>query len=225
MLRSKSRIYHEEKAVFSIKYSLRILLKAQTINIKFTFSVTISKSIPSNFCRDRTLLFNWTFVSGKPGGMQARPLSSLSSLPVRRQEPSESSKDIGPKRPQSNSHRLGPGADKERRQGRRAGQTKGVETRDHAVEAGDKGGLLRKPIRASRQSLLPRAAGRWHSLPVSLFLSVPGVLTGVRQRAAAAAGDTLKSHEICRPALSPRSLHTSGWESYIRVGKKLTRPS
>lgn len=59
---------------------------------------------------------------------------------------------------------------------------------------------------------------------LSLSLSVPGVLTGVRQRAAAAAGDTLKSHEICRAALSPRSLHTSGWESYIRVGKKLTRP-
>lgn len=52
------------------------------------------------------------------------------------------------------------------------GTRAGVETRDRAVEAGDKGGLLRKPIRASRQSLLPRTAGRWHT--VSRFYRVFG---------------------------------------------------
>jgi len=104
--------------------------------------------------------------------------------------------------------------------------------RETGREAGDKGGLLRKPIRASRQSLLPPV--QWDgnvvahavSLPLSLSLSLSLSLalslsrslalsrsTGCSPSAGSASGDTLKSHEICIPAPSPsRSLHTNGRE-------------
>lgn len=118
--------------------------------------------------------------------------------------------------------RLGPGgADKERRQkarGSLAGQRGGGGGgNERATEAGDKGGLLRKPIRASRQSLLPRTTW-WHTASLSLSLPNPLSLSPRFYRVFAersASGDTLKSHEICR-ATPSRSLHTSGRE-YTRL--------
>ena len=77
---------------------------------------------------------------------------------------------------------------------------------------------MRKPIRASQQSLLPRATW-WHTLSLSsilislsLSLSFPGFYRVFVERSAS--GDTLKSHEICRA--TSRSLHTSGRE-YTRL--------
>lgn len=91
------------------------------------------------------------------------------------------------KRPQSNSRHLGRGADKERRRRGGVGGRRGWHERGRKRESDrDKGGLLRKPIRASRQSLLPRATW-WHTQSLSLSFLLPLSLSlrfhpSIRQR-------------------------------------------
>lgn len=76
----------------------------------------------------------------------------------------------------------------------------------------DKGGLLRKPIKASRQSVVPRGGGLLFLLPLV-------------HRTWICRAETLKSHQICRAALS-FSPYRRMREPLIdiRTGKKVARP-
>lgn len=89
-----------------------------------------------------------------------------------------------------------------------------VEARREGAEMGswDKGGLLRKPIKASRQSVVPRGGGL-----LFLLLLVHGTWI--------CRAETLKSHQICRAALS-FSPYRRMREPLIdiRTGKKVARP-